>query len=349
MKPIIAVTSALILAIPALANDLGNQAPPKLPSIAAPNVPDPSRQGGDTLEQAFPIPALPYFDTGTTTGFSDDYDEICPTGSLAPDVVYIYSSPVDQLVNVDLCGSGYDTKVYIINGDLGSVACSDDYYADDFCGIYRSRIAGAPFLAGGTYYIIVDGYGNEHGDYILAVTVHASCDLACPANGTPEGEPPLPGDYTDDWNGGCNTSESNPPLQPITGDGVGEAVLCGVSGWRGAYSGRDTDWFTTVMGHDGVINVTADAEVATHVFELLPPDCAAVAAAGHLAVECGPASLTLSGYDPGNAVWLWVAPASWARPSWAAAEYDYVLWFSGLEPTVATEATTWSRVKALYE
>ena len=63
---------------------------------------------------------------------------------------------------------------------------------------------------------------------------------------------------------------------------------------------------------------------------------------------CEEVSMTITGYDPWQDVWFWVGPTNWDAPSWPY-EYDYVCWFSGLQPILATEATTWSTVKALYE
>ena len=42
-------------------------------------------------------------------------------------------------------------------------------------------------------------------------------------------------------------------------------------------------------------------------------------------------------------------PTVYTDPDAGDNMYDYVCWFSGLEPGVAAEATTWSTVKALYE
>jgi len=121
------------------------------------------RTGGDTVASAYPIPGLPFTDTGTTCGFANDYDAVCPyTGSTAPDVVYGYTPPTDQYVTIDLCGSTYDTKVYVFENTVGNViACNDDY-----CN-YQSFLSQVPFAAGNTYYIIVDGYAASCGFYVL--------------------------------------------------------------------------------------------------------------------------------------------------------------------------------------
>jgi hypothetical protein len=352
MKICIAIAVMLSLATPARCGDLGNRAPLKAPSIVAPNVPDPSRQGGDTFATAFVIPSLPYFDTGTTTGYTNDYDAVCPFDGNAPDVVYSYRPLVDEAISVDLCGSSYDTKTYIYDDTFDIVACNDDYYDDELCGEYRSKIEHADLAANRTYYIVVDGYGSAHGDYILAVAIHELCELACPAGGVAEGEPTLHDDYVDTWNGGCQSDPFQPVFQPIIGDSDGEAVLCGVSGWYTFFPQdyrRDTDWFTLVMGPTGTIEATIDGEIRSQIFELRPQECDAVDVFQYVIAECGPATMEITGYAPGAVVWLWAGSTYYAPPGWGENEYDYVLWFTGLESSVAIERTTWSTVKALYE
>ena len=57
----------------------------------------PARQGGDTCATATTISTLPYTDTGTTSGYADNYDpsaalDSCPYNpSAAADVVYQYT------------------------------------------------------------------------------------------------------------------------------------------------------------------------------------------------------------------------------------------------------------------
>ena len=141
------------------------------------------RQGGDTCGTAMVITALPFADTGTTAGYVDDYDEACPyTGSTSPDVVYEYSPTADQLVDVFLCNSGYDTKVFVYEDTCpNGVSCKDDaYYCEELGNDYRSYLSCVLMRAGHTYYIVVDGYGGESGTYDLTVT-EGACD-GCPGN-----------------------------------------------------------------------------------------------------------------------------------------------------------------------
>jgi len=352
MRALIMLALATALAATAAAQDLGAQAPPKSPASYPENVPDPLLQAGDTIATATVIPALPYYDTGTTSGYTDNYDAVCPyTGSTAPDVVYRYLSPANVILNVDLCGSQYDTKLYAYDAALNVIACNDDFYTTPGCGIYVSRLENVTLQAGGTYYFVVDGYGYASGTYVFQIVGCGKCDceLECPAGGHPESEPPLVDDYVDTYNGGCDSPGD--PLQSLSGDANGELTLCGVSGWylnQGSRS-RDTDWYVLTKGPNTSIEITADAEYATYLWEVGPQDCDAVGVVQQITTgSCAEAAATISGYAHGAPVWICVAPTVYAPPAGGANEYDYVVRLTGLEAAVAVESTTWGTVKALY-
>jgi hypothetical protein len=309
-----------------------------------------SRQGGDAISVAFPIDELPFTDAGSTAGYADDYDVDCPFPSNAPDVVYSYDTTVSIVVSVDLCGSGYDTKIYIYDSELNAVACNDDFYYDDLCGNHVSKIEDA-LLVPGTYYIVIDGYWASHGDYIFTITGYEPCDILCPPGAFNEDEPPLIEDYVDLYNGGCNTDSEEPLLQEVPGDANGSGLLCGMSGWyshQGSFL-RDTDWFLLTMGPSGTIDVEAYVEQTTDLFELGPQDCSAVEVIQSTTVaHCSQATMIIGGYAPGQTVWFWVGPSYPTYPPLAGSEYDYVIHFTGLNHTVVVQSTTWSAVKALY-
>ena len=163
MKAMITIMLALGFVGVAAAHDLGNQAPVK-PVVTYPkNVPNPERQGGDTIGTATVLSYPFFYETGTTAGYTDNYDEACPDAqSTSPDVVYSYTPWFDGDYNFDLCGSAYDTKLYIYDSSLQLVACNDDYYYGGGCGNYVSFLACVPLSAGQTYYIIIDGYGGDY-------------------------------------------------------------------------------------------------------------------------------------------------------------------------------------------
>jgi hypothetical protein len=144
--------------------------------------PSPARQGGEDIATAVAIDALPYNNTGTTDGYTDDYDEACPyTGSTSPDVVYSFTPATATAVDVSLCGegTGYDTKVYVYENEAGALAstvdggeasaCNDDE-CENSTTSWLSFLPGVLLNEGNTYYIVVDGYGGASGAYEIEIT-----------------------------------------------------------------------------------------------------------------------------------------------------------------------------------
>ncbi|MBD3233047.1 MAG: T9SS type A sorting domain-containing protein [candidate division Zixibacteria bacterium] len=147
-------------------------------------------QGGDTIEEATLIPSLPYSSSGTTVGYTHNYDEWCPYDSFAPDVVYVYVPTFDQIITITLCsGSEYDTKLYVYENEetpMDPVACNDDACESPNYphGPYVSRLDNVSLAAGNNYYIIVDGYGTEAGFY--TIDIH---DICCVVEMNPDEDP----------------------------------------------------------------------------------------------------------------------------------------------------------------
>ncbi|HOX26997.1 MAG TPA: hypothetical protein PLL30_14860 [Candidatus Krumholzibacteria bacterium] len=318
------------------------------------------RIGGDTIAAAVPIASLPFADTGTTCGAADDYDEACPYfDSVAPDVVYSFTPAITTEISVDLCGSAYDTKVYIYDESLALVACNDDHYGGGDCGAYVSYIDYAELVGRLTYYIVVDGYGTECGEYVLNVEGYEPCVVMCPPGAMLEGEPPLHDDYEDEYNGGCCGSQYGQAMQNLPGRSNGRLVFCGRSGWY-LYQGadcRDTDWFIAQIGPSGSIQIRGDAEYPTYLFELGPLDCSSVGVVQSVPIgRCEEGVLTVTG-EPGQEVWLWTGPTEFSAPGGLEGhEYGYVLWLDGLEPAGVTGVpeegtalpTSWSSLKDLF-
>lgn len=348
----------LILTAVAMAQDLGVQAPAKMPGPYHLNIPDPARQGGDDVAGAMVVPGIPYDDAGTTVGYTDDYQATCLVANGAPDIVYTLVVPGYPAgatgIDISLCGSAYDTGLYVLDAALAEVACNDD-----MCG-YQSQIANVALASGQTYHLVVDGYGVASGRYEIAVTWHLPYELPCSPVICTEDEPALVTDYVDDWNGGCD-SPPRYPFHPIHGAlpgssiPAGSMVMCGVSGWY-QYQGvdrRDTDWFTMPVGPQGAIEVIAEAEYPTYIFELTGSCAGGVQIAQQSLADPAQAGyLTISGAAYATK-WLWVGPATFSSPD-GTATYDWVLWFDGLLPStgschpVAVESVSWGAVKALY-
>jgi hypothetical protein len=320
------------------ASDLGNSFV-KTPIGSDPGQPD-GRDGGETIADAFIISGLPFTDTGNTSDNVDDYSEDCPySGSVAPDVVYVFTPDVSGPIDIDLCESGYDTKVFVyetVATPGAPYACNDDALCELS---FRSALDGLDVTAGNAYYIIIDGYGEEMGDYLLTIsTSPPPCELDCPDNGVPEGEPELVDGYIDSYNGGCN-------WDPYVFQLLENPVICGVSGWYSIdeVSYRDTDFYDLDVSSLPGGFITCQSEYDTHLYVLIP-DCGVISPILYDAYcECegyGWIEFVLPGFDH---VWIFVGPTVFSGP---VNEFDYVLtvdlW------TVAVEESSWGKIKTRF-
>jgi hypothetical protein len=319
-------------------------------STAAAGTPD-SREGGETIADAVSIISLPFVDTGNTSDNVDDYDEYCPNmRNSGPDVVYVFTPENDDYYDVSLCDSNYDTLVYVYKNAVTPgypYACNDDYYGCDEP--WRSRLPHLLLHAGNTYYIVIDGYNNDAGDYILAMglgtPVPPPCLLDCPADGVAEGEPPLVNDYVDVYNGGCQ--ESSGVWQQFD-----FPVLCGVSGWFpvGSSYNRDSDWFSCIANAEGYITASGLAVYDMYLYALLPTDCLEFDIAYSATCRCDEAGVIEFAHPPQTEVWLWCAPTI-IHGSNQILEFDYNLSIEGIElgPPSAIESDSWGGIKTKFK
>ena len=216
----------------------------------------------------------------------------------------------------------------------------------DVCGVYVSKLEEVAVAAGAQYFLVIDGYGEEFGEYLLDIAEFVPCSVdtspadICGDSGV-EGEGPMYDGYADDFNGGCNSPEFGNPFGYI-----GCGLFAGTSGWYVAEgsSTRDTDWYETYIPLGGTLDVIGDAEYATYLFELGPQDCGEVAVIQSVVIgPCDEDVLSVSG-DFGQPVWLWVGPTVFDGPVY---EYIYLL-HSNLPIPLATERRSWTDVKALF-
>jgi hypothetical protein len=341
----LAIVAVLVLAASAFALSPTNIAPVKdVPPVTPPPVKSPD-QGGDTIATAVLIGSLPYDDTGTTVGYTHDYDEVCTyTGSLSPDVVYKFSPAANVQVDIYTCNSGYDTKIYVYDNTYtpgAPLACNDD---SNLCTgpAYRSYIQALQLYAGHTYYIVVDGYGSASGAYEFHVREYLPPPPCypdqCPAWASQEGEPICYDGYVDNFNGGCNSTPN------IFSNVVAPFTVCGTSGVYDNLTKRDTDWymFTLTTTKTMKVSVCAQFPVLTGFINLstgCPVTSFHVSASG-----AANTWITATGtLTPGTWV-AWVGPSSWAALN-CGAKYIVAVYEEG---TVPVENTTWGTVKALY-
>jgi len=116
---------------------------------------------GDMPNDPIIVGGLPYADTANTS--------ICFTNqanNASPDVFYMHvvNDACISTVDVSLCGSSFDTYLWIYDAQLNLLASSDDD-----CGT-QSAIYNLPVSFDDTLLIIVEGYSSNSGDYILNIT-----------------------------------------------------------------------------------------------------------------------------------------------------------------------------------
>ncbi len=310
------------------------------------------RIGGDTIETAVGIFTLPYADTGSTADANNDYDEICPwDGSESPDVVYAIKQSSDTYVAIDLCGSAYDTRVFVYDYLRNLVACNDDNpYAEAPCSGLDSRIDALLLEAGIPYYIIIDGYGGAAGDYALSVSVADVPVLDCPDGAQIEGEPPLEFGVADAYNCGCFCLDPPLRVQKLGIDAAGVTFACFRSGWNGIPGGnaRDFDTIATTVGTAGLLHCELAVEWPTEL-TVMAPGCDFAEIYGFAAVTPGSDGVLDLALAPGTPVWILLTPSPYVDPGFVLPlEYDLQLTLEGQATTTANEAMGWGAVKSLY-
>jgi len=344
---LIALIVALAASALALPNELGTSdmrvKASKPIHVGIPTPPVEVRQGGDTVMNATPL-TLPVYDlAGSTAGYSDDYDEICPySGSTAPDVVYTFTPSSDVAVDIDMLGSQYDTKIYVYDAELGLIGCNDDFHPD-----YTSKLENLSLMGDRQYYLVIDGYGEHSGDYVLSIIEFEPCVIDLPSGWAQyELEPTLHDGYIDEYNGGCNSS-APPPFERIDSN-----CFLGRSGWYFGANGtgvRDTDWFLITIPSSGVLEITGDAEYECYMFELGPHDCEDVAVIQNVIVgPCSERTMTITG-PAGSNVWFWFGPTTYDAPNGFIGHEFYYILNTSIEGSAASESRSLTSVKGLFK
>ncbi|MBM3320497.1 MAG: hypothetical protein FJY73_07460 [Candidatus Eisenbacteria bacterium] len=316
------------------------------------------RQGGETIALATVIPGLPYTDVGTTSGYIDNYNEVCPyTLTGGRDVVYKFTPTTTMQITIDLCDSYYDTKVYVYRNSHtpgAPWACNDDACSGpNYPYAYLSYLECVQVYAGDTYYIVVDGYSSsDYGTYVLKVRQCVPCETPCPPGGIAEGEPTCYPGYQDPYNGGCN---STPNVFQTVLCPSNPVVYCGETGnWLDYYYYRDTDWYEIVIpGPDPkFVTATVEAEFGVLMFLIAagpePTPCTNYSILTNgTANKCVPLSLSWN-FNPGK-YWIWVGPSSfYAGIPCSGPMNRYTLEIDGYCDVTAIENSSWGNVKTLF-
>ncbi len=308
-------------------------------------VPNPQPQAlGDDLATAIPILDIPFADDGNTCSFADDYDEACPhAGSTAPDVVYRFSPDTDRVVTLNLCGSDYDTKLFVYENSLdGLVACNDDG-----CGSagFQSELTQVPLTAGNDYYIVIDGYGSDCGAYDVQIQEYDPCTPECPPGGYAEGEPPIGDGYVDHYNGGCDSDPSVFSPLPCSFGGPSPPVCASGGGYStGGVDYRDTDWYEVDVESNSYgfsWCVSAESPLETGYVAQLPCEEIHGLDASMIVPACETECLEV----PPGAWYLFVASVAYGAE---VGVQEYVMDTGLICPGLPVEPDTWGRIKGRY-
>lgn len=305
--------------------------------------------GGDTVGSATPIGGLPYADTGNTCSFVNNYDAVCPfTGSTSADVVYSFVPGADTSVDVVVCNSVYDTKVYVFENTVGNViACNDDDCGSDG---FKSQLGCVPLVAGNTYYIVVDGFGGDCGDYELVVSECVPCIVECAPGSQQEGEVDCFDNYQDLYNAGCNAP--SPVFTDVDCNATGSTTVCGTYGgylyFGGSY--RDTDWYQVNLAAPANITACVTGELDT-LFGIIDGNAGCPVSAFYDYTVTTPCTQgCLNQALPAGTWWFFVGTSGFG-PEAGACGSNYNMTVSGYEPCgpVSVEAKSWGTIKNLYK
>ena len=202
--------------------------------------------------------------------------------------------------------------------------------------------------AGMRYYLVIDGYGGDFGEYVVTTCDYPPCAFNCDPDAMLENEPPLVDGYVDLFNGGCDAEE--PVFQTLElPPGEQELVFCGTTGWFDTGGPqRDSDWFELMAtGEQVTVLVHAPYTIDLEVEVLFLQDCENVSVLPYQLSTCATDVIEVPTY-PGQIVYLRVRPLS---PTQTACSYSsdiYELYVSGLNGPVAVEQASWSSVRSLY-
>jgi len=119
---------------------------------------------GDQMNNPIPVTSIPYLDSSTTDScFTNTFN-----GNPSKDVWYCYVSDTSTYFNFSLCGSSFDTYMYITDSSGTTISSSDNDCSS------QSQIGGLYINSGDTVYIVVEGTGSNSGAYVLNISFDSS-------------------------------------------------------------------------------------------------------------------------------------------------------------------------------
>ncbi len=112
---------------------------------------------------------------GSTTLALPDAVPGCGTGIEAPGIWYTFTG-IQGSATLSTCNSAdYDTRLNVYSGSCGALVCVGGNDDTPYCPDYTSELT-VPTDAGTTYFVLVQGYDGETGDFTLSL----SCNSCAP-------------------------------------------------------------------------------------------------------------------------------------------------------------------------
>ncbi len=288
--------------------------------------PCPMSQPNDTCEDAIEVFDGSFIE-GTTVGSANDYDsEACTCcGATGADVVYFVQLAAHEQVTATLDGD-FDTVLYIATdcGDIWNSCCA----GDDIWGSGESVTCCSD--EGGTYYIIVDGYDGQEGDFALDVAVSA-----------------------------CESADCNFPPHDICDDAVlfcGDvSIYCldnttgmtndydpGYGGCTGYTAAGPDVVYRIVLLPGGTIDASMDGAFDASLY--MVTDCADPAGSCVVGSDSSYGDEAISFLSPDGGIYYLIADG---YGSYSYGEFLLTINIMGGGPS-AVQPTSWSGVKAMY-
>ncbi|HJQ25056.1 MAG TPA: choice-of-anchor D domain-containing protein [Blastocatellia bacterium] len=144
------------------------------------------KPSNDACAQALDIAAnrLPFSTTATTFGAANDFNPGVPClrtnqSANGPDVIYSFTSPDSQNYDITVTPMGnFDVTVYVVTNCTSLAGCT----SADIGGGGDAESLRRNLTQGTTYYIIVDGFQGDAGDFTLTLVPTQPKTPAAPTN-----------------------------------------------------------------------------------------------------------------------------------------------------------------------
>jgi hypothetical protein len=123
---------------------------------------------GDFCDNAVDLPCDAILDGSTLDAMDDTGLPFCVAAIEAPGVWYTFVGDGLNTIIATCTDNTYDTQLNAYEGTCGELQCVTGI--DDFC--YTGSLISFPTTEGTTYYILVQGWGGNQGDFVITRTCY---------------------------------------------------------------------------------------------------------------------------------------------------------------------------------